>query len=74
MFNTQTNENYERDDIYYCDCCASFYDIDTNKRVDINLCDLPTDFAGQVLDDRIKLENIKQRSTNTRRQPRGFGK
>lgn len=68
----QRNNYYDRDDIYYCNCCASFYDIKTHKLVDINLYDLPIEFAGQVLDDRMRLDGIKQRSTKIRRRPRGF--
>lgn len=74
MSNTQMNENYQRDDIYYCECCASFYDIVTHKLVDINLYDLPIEFAGSVLDDRMRLDGIKQRSASRRRRPRGFGR
>jgi len=68
------NENYQRDDIYYCSCCAEFYDIKTHELVNLKISDIPLDMALLVMDARQKLKGNNHRSTKTRRKPRGFGR
>lgn len=74
MSNTQMNENYQRDDIYYCDCCAEFYDIKTHELVNLKISDIPLDMALLVMDARKKRKVNNHRSPNPRRKPRGFGR
>lgn len=72
MFNTQMNENYQRDDIYYCDCCAEFYDIKTHELVNLKISDIPLDMALLVLAARKKLKGNNHHHPKTRRKHRGF--
>jgi len=74
MFNTQKNEEFQRDDIYYCDCCAEFYDIKTHELVNLKISDIPLDMALLVLAARQKLKGNNHHHPKTRRKPRGFGR
>lgn len=55
---------YQRDDIYYCDCCAEFYHSKTNQRVEIQFSEMPARFAAEVKARRVKLSKQKNRKSH----------
>jgi hypothetical protein len=73
---------YIRDDIYYCDCCGQFYDIKTDRRVELNLDDYAESVPGfvrKVMADRERIASQPNRTTHVMRRrksksSRGFGK
>lgn len=75
MFNTQMNEEFQRDDIYYCKCCALFYDIKTQSEVHVPFEEMPLDFAIQVMSDRQKSGKGRHKSRRKpKRSTKGFGR
>lgn len=56
---------YQREDIYYCDCCAEFYDLKTNQKVEVEFSEMPVCFAAQVRKKRQKLAKQKNRRPHT---------
>jgi hypothetical protein len=60
------NAVFQRNDIYYCSCCAKFYNNITHERVHVAYHELPAEMAMQVMNDRIKVAN--QDSHETRRK------
>ncbi len=50
-------ELYQRNDIYYCSCCAKFYDRITHKRVVIQYHEMPAEMALEVMQDRQRIAN-----------------
>lgn len=74
--------NYVRDDIYYCGCCAQFYDIQTDELVELNLEDYAQaapGFIRKVMADRERIASQPNRRPHVmkRRKPKsskGFGK
>ncbi len=68
---------YQRDDIYLCPGCGQFYDIDTDKLVEIPYWDMPASFALEVMSIRKKQFNpchARRRSKFTKVRGQGFGK
>jgi hypothetical protein len=62
-------ETYLRDDIYFCECCGYFFDIQTNKLVDVPLETIPAEVAIEVMTFR---QGVKNRP-HTRKKRKGFG-
>lgn len=78
MSNSEADRVYERDDIYYCECCGEFHDTETDQRVDIPLHELAADFALLVMEHRQSIGNRKHKTVVKRRRPskrkgNGFG-
>lgn len=46
------DEGYEREDIYYCPDCGYFFDIETDKVVDIPYSEMPGVFAIEAMKAR----------------------
>jgi hypothetical protein len=75
MFNTQTNEKFLRDDIYYCNCCGKFFSEMTDEEVQVPFEEMPAALAIQVMADRQNSEKDDYKTQrSSRRKPRGFGK
>lgn len=66
-------EDHLSADLYYCECCAEFYQRETHKRVDVGLHEIPADFALEVMTDRQQNAARKLRREQ-RRRPKGFGR
>ena len=43
---------YIRDDIYYCKGCGQFFDLVTDKLIEVPYSEMPADFALRVMNDR----------------------
>jgi len=79
MSGVQPTEDYQRDDIYYCECCGEFHDTETDKRIDVPLHELPADFALLVMEHRQSIGNRKHKTVVKRRKQKeqkrnGFGR
>lgn len=75
MSNTQMNEKFLRDDIYYCGCCGKFFSDVTDEEVKVPFEEMPAALAIQVMTDRQNSEKDDYKTQRTtRRSPRGFGK
>lgn len=69
---------YERDDIFYCPGCGNFFDIATEKQVEVDLNTLSDrNFVASVMRDRKKAKrctHLKKARPNKQASPkRGFG-
>ena len=58
---------YQRNDIYYCSCCANFYEKGTHKKVHIAYHELSAEMALEVMIDRQKIANDKLQESMRRR-------
>lgn len=60
---------YMRDDIYFCEGCGEFYDIETDRLVEIPYWEIPAQFALTVMEIRKRQVNpchIAKRAKATR--------
>ncbi len=57
---------YQRDDIYWCECCGEFYAEKTDQKVDVDLSEMSTEFAARITKRRAELAKKKRRSHNRR--------
>lgn len=79
MASSGTERTYQRDDIYYCECCGLFHSSETDQPVDVPLHELPADFALLVMQHRQTITNPRHRTVTRRRRPKqrkgnGFGR
>lgn len=44
---------FQRDDIYFCDCCLEFYDRRTHVKVDVPYTEMPAELAVTLLTARM---------------------
>jgi hypothetical protein len=69
------NEEYQRDDIYYCMCCGQFRDIKTHSEIHVPFEELPVEFAIQVMSDRQKSGKGSHKTRpKPKRSSKGFGR
>jgi hypothetical protein len=50
---------YIRDDIYLCNCCYQFFNVNTRQRVDVPYTEMPAELAMQLMINRATLANKK---------------
>lgn len=65
------NSGYMRDDIYYCDCCAQFFDCVTHEVVDVKYEEMPAELAISLMLYRQYLGE-RQRQRKHKRQRRAY--
>lgn len=58
---------YLRDDIYFCDCCAQFYDCVTHKVVDVKYDEMPAEVALNLMCYRQLLASFIKKPKHKRR-------
>lgn len=67
---------YMRDDIYYCPDCGQFFDEQTQKLIEVLYTEMPTDFAGRVMQDRKnpsnKCHSQQRRRKGSNAKSKGF--
>ncbi len=66
----QNKELYQRNDIYYCSCCAKFYERITHKRVVIQYHEMPAEMAMEVMEDRQRIANQERIDFEPRKKHR----
>ncbi len=59
---------YLRNDIYFCECCAQFFDCMTDEVVDVKYTEMPADFALELMLYRQWLEQNKRQSKHKRQR------
>lgn len=50
---------FQRDDIYFCECCLAFYDRKTHLLVDVPYSEMPADLAITLLTARLGTKYAK---------------
>lgn len=67
---------YIREDIYYCSKCGHFYDIKTDRLVDVPYTEMTAEFAMKVMRDRqvpFRPCHARNRARKARKTDKGFG-
>lgn len=59
---------YLRDDIYFCDCCAQFFDIKIDQPVDVPYSEMPAEFAVDLMQYRATLGNKQHKKKRKKRR------
>ncbi len=68
---------YIRDDIYFCEGCGQFFDIETDKLVEVPYWEMPAQWALTVMEIRkrkIKPCHVAKRSKAVKVKGKGFDK